>query len=172
MKQLLGIALIVFSALVHSGSLEDAAALGNELTQSVQSKASTKLKKLANYKEVKSFLKASGCPGFKYTAYILPERSKFYLIATSSKNVIIGRHFVGDIADNLVDVSSLTSSTNGCLNMGTARAYTVGMFVTHLKPEPNEFHVQESNLAKIALYVRAGDELYSVSEGVISIVEE
>ena len=172
MKCILGITFLMISSFVYSSSIEDAVSLGNSLTEAVRSKSSMKLKRIDNYKEIKAFLKQNKCPGFKYKAYSLPEKNKFYLVASKGKSIIVGRHFSGALSGDSVDISSLFSSTNGCINLGTPKKDTTAIFVTHLKPEPNEFHVLQSNLANIALYVSAKGALYSVSGGNISEVEK
>lgn len=172
MRYILGIVLLVICSLAHSSSIDENIALGNSLTEAVKSKSHIKLKSIDNYKEIKAFLKQNKCRGFKYRAYSLPKQDKFYLIASKGKAIVIGRHFVGTLIGNSVDVDTLESSTNGCINLGSPEKNTAAMFVTHLKPEPNEFHVLESNLANISLYVSAQGALYTVAEGGISKAEK
>jgi len=172
MKYIIGLAILSICCVSHSDDIESNIAFGNVLTEAVKSKSSIKMKSLDNYKEVKGFLKQNKCPGFKYKAYSIPESNRFYLVASKGKSVIIGRHFVGSLQGNSVDVSSLISSTNGCINLGSPKKDAAAMFVTHLKPEPNEFHVLQSNLANISLYVSTKDTLYSVSNGDITTVEK
>lgn len=172
MKYVLGIAFLVVSAVAHSSSIEEAVLLGNSLTEAVKSKSSIKLKEIDNYREVKAFLKQNKCAGFKYKAYLIPEKNRFYLVASKGDSVVIGRHFSGALSAGSVDISSLSSSTNGCVNLGVAKKDDAAMFVTHLKPEPNEFHVLQSNLASIALYVSAKGTIYAVADGDIRKVED
>lgn len=172
MRNILGVLIVMSCSFAHSDGIEESVFLGNRLTEAVKSESHIKLKTLDNYKELKAYIKRNKCSGFKYRAYSLPDRNKFYLVASKGKSVIVGRHFVGDIVENSVDIGTLTSSTNGCINLGSTKKNAAAMFVTHLKPEPNEFHVLESNLAKIALYVSTKGTLFSVSEGGITTVEK
>ena len=157
---------------VQASTLEMSIALGNSLTEAVSSKSYIKMKALDNYREVRAFLKDNKCSGFKYRAYTIEDKNKFYLIASKGKGMVIGRHFVGDISDNTVDIDSLVSSTNGCINLGAPKKDSAAMFVTHLKSEPNEFHLLESNLAKVALFVSSKGGLFSVSDGSISKIKD
>ena len=174
MKYKIGALLMLLSASAFGSEIEKSVELGNSLTAMVKSKSDVKLKSLTNYKEIRSYLKENGCPRFKYKQYIIRDGdvSKLYLVASKGKSVIIGRHFTGSLIENTADISSFSSSTNGCVDLGAPKKDAAAMFVTHLKPEPNEFHVLESNLANIALYVSTKEVLYSVSGGEIKVIEK
>lgn len=90
-------------------------------------------------------------------------------VASKGKNVIIGRHFKAPIHKEAIDVAAFESSTNGCLNLGPVRADAAAMYATHLKPFPNEFHLLQSNIRNIALYIGTKEGMYSVSENTITL---
>ena len=173
MKYKIGVLLFLLSTSAFGSQIEKSVDLGNSLTALVKSKSEIKLKSIANYKAIKGYLKENGCSGFKYKSYVIEDgdTSRLYLIGSKGKSVIIGRHFTASVVDNNADISSFTSSTNGCVDLGVPKK-EAAMFVTHLKPEPNEFHVLESNLANITLYVSTKESLYSVSGGEIKVVEK
>ncbi|MDM3871714.1 hypothetical protein QSV34_10170 [Porticoccus sp. W117] len=172
MKCFIGAMLLSLCFYSYADNIEEIQSLGNSLTEAVKSKSYVKLKSFSNTKEIKKFLSKNKCPGYKYRAYVLADKNKFYLVASKGKGVVIGRHFVGNINDNTVDIDSLSSSTKGCINLGPTQKDSAAKFVTHLKPEPSEFHVLQSNLANIALFVSTKGGLYSVSEGNVKKIKD
>lgn len=165
---------LVSTAIVLADEIGGAVSYGNLLTGAIQEKQDVKLKKLPEYKAIKSFLSKNKCAGFKYKGYIVgSENDKyFYLVASKGGNVIIGRHFKAPMVGGAIAVERLESSTNGCLDLGNPEAKnTAAMFATHLKPTPNEFHVLQSNLHAIALYIGTSNGMYSIENGVIQLPE-
>jgi hypothetical protein len=165
--------LLLISTCVPASELEDAITYGNLLTQAVKEKEEVKLKKLSEYKAIKRYLTENKCSGFKYKAYIVGPKNKqfLYLVASKGKNVIIGRHFKAPINGGTVDVSGFESSTKGCLNLGTPPSNVAALTATHLKHYPNEFHVLQSRLAGLPLYIGTSEGIYSVEGGNIRLVE-
>ena len=165
---------VLFSVNAYSESLDESIEYGKLLAESVKSKKEIKLNKLAEYKEIKAFLKENKCSGFKYRAYIVGEDSsqKIYLIASKGKNVVLGRHFSAPYTNKKVDMSGMESSTNGCLDLGPVKDGVAGMFATHLKPIPNEFHVLESSINNITLYVGTKEGMYIVKNEEITLSEK
>ena len=178
MKNIFEKGLLLFFVLLANfavgDELENSIKYGVLLTEAVQDKKVVKLKKLNQYKEIKNYLSDNKCPGFKYKAYIVgPEESRnLYLVASKGKNVIIGRHFKAAISNSIVDLSTFESSTNGCLNLGPVKSNVGGMYATHLKPFPNEFHLLQSNIRRIALYIGTKEGMYIVDDGGIVLSKE
>ena len=168
------ISLLFLANLAVGSELEDSIKYGELLTGAVQDKKTVKLKKLDQYKDIKRYLSENKCSGFKYKAYIVGpiENQKFYLVASKGKNVIIGRHFKASISNNVIDFSTFESSTNGCLNLGPVKSNAAGMYATHLKPFPNEFHLLQSNIRRIALYVGTKEGMYIVNDGTMVLSEK
>ena len=166
--------LLLFTGLpVFGQELDEAIKYGEFLTEAVKSKTTVKIKKLPEYDAIKQYLLENKCAGFKYKAYIVGPKNEqqFYLLASKGKNVIIGRHFKAPINRNGIDTLAFSSSTNGCLNLGKPASNSEGMFATHLKSYPNEFHVLQSNLRKISLYVGAQSGNYVIRQGKIKPLE-
>jgi hypothetical protein len=149
--------------------------LGNLLYAEVSAKNKFKLKSLANYKEVKAYLSGAKCEGFSYKAYRIQDKEldSLYFVAskTFSNPVIIGRHFVAPIENNALNLDKFASSTRGCLNLGPVKGNVSGMFSTSLDPYPNEFHVLQSKLHDVGLYVATKYGLWGVEDGKVSLVE-
>lgn len=166
--------IFLISLPVFSSELESAIEYGNLLTKAVKTKSTVRLKKLAEYKKIKQYLSSKKCDGFKYKAYIVgPENKKyFYLIASKRKSVIIGRHFKAPIKGGVVDTEAFVSSTNGCLNLGRPASNVSALFATHLKPYPNEFHLLQSNLKPITLYIGTSAGMYIVKNGTMVLSED
>lgn len=163
------------SCLADQGKeIESAAALGASLTEAVQSDRDINMKKLANYTEIKRFMQENACGGIKYRAYTVatPEGDYLYIVGSKGRNVIVGRHFKVPIAQHGIDITKIKSSTKGCLDLGARQKNSAAMYVTHLQPYPNEFHVLESNLQGIALYVGTSTGMYSIESGAIRLVKE
>lgn len=158
---------------LFASELEDAISYGNLLTEAVNAKEKVKLKKLPEYKDIKRYLSQNKCSGFKYKGYIVGPKDKqfFYLIASKRKNVIIGRHFKAPIINGSIKLSGFESSTNSCLNLGTPPPNVSALTATHLKSYPNEFHVLQSQLIGLALYIGTSTGIYSVENGQIRIVQ-
>ncbi len=159
--------LVLLANLAVGDELQNSIKFGALLTEAVQNKKVVKIKKLDQYKEIKSYLSSNKCRGFKYKAYIVgpEEERKFYLVASKGKNVIIGRHFKAAISNDIIDLSTFESSTNGCLNLGPVKSNAAGMYATHLKPFPNEFHLLQSNIRGIELYIGTKVGMYVVNDG-------
>ena len=178
MKHAMWIVFVVattLSSFLQANDLDNAVKYGNFLTEAVQSKQKVKLKKLPEYKAIKTYLATNKCPGFKYNAYVVgpEEQQYFYLVASKGGNVIIGRHFKARKVGGAIKVGEFESSTNGCLNLGNPKTKkSVAMFATHLKPTPNEFHLLQSNLHSIALYIGTSNGMYLIENESIELSEE
>jgi len=158
---------LLISFPVFCSELGNAIKFGNLLTEAVKSKSTIKIRNLTAYNEIKQYLSSNKCTGFKYRAYIVgPKNDEYlYLVASRRKSVIIGRHFKAPIINDVIDTADFVSSTNGCLNLGKPPSNAAAMFATHLKPFPNEFHLLQSNLRSIALYISTSAGMYVVSNG-------
>lgn len=159
---------------MQDAAIGDAELWGAALYQAYIDKADQKLKSFANYKDLKQFAKESGCSGYKYKAYVLElgDESRFYLVGTRSKNVIVGRHFRGTVQEGAVVLTELVSSTNSCLNLGRKPRDAVAMFATHLQPYPNEFHVLESLMHEVTLYIGTSAGNWKIEAGKISLLAD
>ena len=165
----------LFSNMTHGSNIESTIKYGNQLTEAIQQKEKVKLKKLPEYRDIKKYLSANKCPGFKYKGYIVgaEDQQFFYLVATKANDVIIGRHFKAPVNNGLIEISKFQSSTNGCLNLGNPKTSdTAAMYATHLKPLPNEFHLLQSNLHKIKLYIGTSNGMYTIKNGNIELPKE
>jgi len=153
--------------------LEAAIKYGNFLTEAVKTKSTVKIKKRPEYDAIKQYLSSRKCSGFKYKAYIVGSENdqQFYLVASKGKSVIIGRHFKAPINGGVIDASAFSSSTNSCLNLGKPASNVAAMYATHLKPYPNEFHLLQSNLKSIALYIGTSAGMYVVENGTMVLSE-
>lgn len=176
MSKLLSVVLLSFAALsssyAHADELEAAQAWGMKLTEAIQQKTKLNLKKRPEYKEIKKFLKENQCPGIKYEGYLIGEDQQyFYLIGSKGKEVIIGRHFKAPVVDGVIDLESAHSSTNGCLSLGPKKPAVAAMMATHLQPYPNEFHLLQSNIHAVTLYIGTKSGMFVVKEGKMYLSE-
>jgi hypothetical protein len=174
MKQFSALILMFLgSNMTMASELEEAIVYGNLLTEAVNGKAEVELKKLSEFKSIKQFLSENKCPGFKYKGYIVgPENNRyFYLVASKGKGVIIGRHFKAPFKAGSIEAAKFESSTNGCLNLGVPPSNVAAMYATHLKPYPNEFHLLQSNLNSITLFIGTKAGMYAVENGAIKLSE-
>ena len=149
--------------------------VGSLLYETVTLKNRFNLKSLQNHKEAKSLFNERKCSKLSYKAYIVNYKGieSVYFVAskTFSSPVIIGRHFSAPIENGLLKIEKLISSTKGCLNLGSTRNTTEGMIATSLDPFPNEFHVLQSKLHRITLYVSTEYGLWKIVSGQISLLE-
>ncbi|MGA7296696.1 MAG: hypothetical protein WBW92_04195 [Rhodanobacteraceae bacterium] len=160
--------------IANASELDDAVKYGNLLTEAVEAGRSVDLRKLADHREIEQYLSHHACSEFKYKAYVVDSvgESFLYLVASKGPDVIVGRHFKMPIRNGSIEVAEVESSTRGCLDLGSPGPDTAGMVVTHLKPYPNEFHVLESNLASVSLYVATSRGTYGVQYGAIHLVRK
>jgi len=165
--------MLLGSNLGMASELVDAIVYGSLLTEAVKGKAEVKLKKLLQFKGIDQYLSENKCSGFKYKGYIVGPENKqyFYLVASKGRNVIIGRHFKAPINAGSIEIAAFESSTNGCLNLGSPPSNVAAMYATHLKPYPNEFHLLQSNLNSITLYIGTKAGMYAVENGTIKLSE-
>lgn len=149
--------------------------VGNLLYARVKSKEKFKLKELKNYKDIKSHLAKAECGEFSYKTYLIKDQDidLVYFVAskTFSNPVIIGRHFIAPIEDGSLNLEKFVSSTKGCLNLGSPKKATGGMFATSLDPYPNEFHVLQSKLHGITLYLGTEYAIWKIVNGEVSLME-
>lgn len=176
MHKLMSVVLLSFAALssnsTYADELEDAQAWGAMLTDAIQQKVKVNLKKRPEYKEIKSFLKENECPGIKYEGYLIGEEQQyFYLIGSKGKEVIIGRHFKAPVVDGVIALDSAQSSTKGCLSLGAKKPDVSAMFATHLQAFPNEFHLLQSNIHAVTLYIGTKSGMYVVKDGKMYLSE-
>lgn len=166
--------LLTSSHKVYSSELEHAVEYGNLLTSAVNNKAHVKLKKLPQYKDIRAFLKSQRCNNLKYKAYVIESGDSqfFYLVGSERKSITIGRHFKAPITDDVIDISAFESSTNSCFSLSKPKLNVVALSATHLKPFPNEFHVLQSNLHSIPLYIRTSEGLFSIKNSQIRKVKD
>ena len=166
--------MLLLTQAAASEEIDRAIKYGGLLTKAVQGKDRVKLKKLTEYKQIKTFLSQHKCSGMKYKGYIVGDNQDkyLYLVASKSKNIIIGRHFKAPIKGTDIIYNEFESSTNSCLNLGTPPKDTQAVYATHLKPYPNEFHILQSNLSGVALYVGTPSENYAIENGEVRVLEQ
>ena len=174
-RQVFLLFVVLFSSIdLVATELDEAVEYGRLLTNAVEKKEHIKYKKLSRYNEIKGFLNEQKCAGFKYKAYVVgpDEKQYFYLVASKKKNMIIGRHFKAPIVNNEVDVARFESSTKGCLDLGKIKPNVAAMSASHLQPYPNEFHVLQSNLHSLGLYIITGVGYFKIENGLIELVKK
>jgi hypothetical protein len=173
MKAFFVLTTLLFSLPVISESYQTQERLGAQLYEAIQNNNRVKLNVLDNTKEAKQYLSENQCSGYKYRAYILEHEGTehFYYVTTKRDNVIIGKHFSGELNGKTLDIGTLTSSSRRCLDLGPPVLNSNSMFVSHKQASPNEFHVLMTLLVEVTLFVRTKNNLYSVYEGKISILE-
>lgn len=159
----------------YQAEVSHAQELGNLLYKKVKSKDAFKLKSLENYKEVKLHLKKAGCGEFSYKASIVKDKDSELLYFVASKKfsspVIIGRYFVAPIENGALNLEKIISSTRGCLNLGSPKKATKGMFATSLDPYPSEFHVLQSKLHGVTLYLGTEYAIWKIVNGQVSLMK-
>lgn len=144
--------------------------VGSQLSVMVSEKDRFKPKTLANYKELRAALKSAQCDGLKYQYYAVDDN--LYVVGSSRQGVTIGRHFKFKLADDLVDMSSMQASTNGCLVLRSDPS-AEALVVTHiLSDTPTEFHVLASIVSGTAIYVGTKNAIWKVSGPSIDFVQE
>lgn len=160
------------SSYIYADELQDAQLWGALLTDSVQKNIKVNLKKRPEYKDIKKFLKENQCPGVKYEGYLIGEEQPyFYLIGSKGKEVIIGRHFKAPVVDGVIALNSAESSTKGCLSLGPKKSDVSAMMATHLQPYPNEFHLLQSNVHSVTLYIGTKSGMFVVKDGKMYLSE-
>ena len=144
--------------------------VGSQLSVMVSEKDRFKPKTLANYKELRAALKSAQCDGLKYQYYAVDDN--LYVVGSSRQGVTIGRHFKFKLADDLVDMSSMQASTNGCLVLRSDPS-AEALVVTHiLSDTPTEFHVLASIVSGKTIYVGTKNAIWKVSGPSIDFVQE
>lgn len=176
MHKLLSVVFLPFAVLssgnTYADELEDAQAWGVMLTDAIQQKTKVNLKKRPEYIEIKKFLKENQCPGVKYEGYLIGEEQQyFYLVGSKGKEVIIGRHFKAPVVDGVIALDSAQSSTKGCLSLGPKKPDVSAMVATHLQPYPNEFHLLQSNVHEVTLYIGTKSGMFVVKDGKMHLSE-
>lgn len=173
MRKLMIFALCASALCSHYASADeitDAEAFGAMLTAAIQQGSDIDWNKRSESKAIKKWLKEHQCPGLKYQGYIVgDEKQYFYLIGRKGNEVIVGRHFKAPIVDSAIDIDAFDSSTKGCLSLGAKKADVAAMFTTHLQPYPNEFHVAQSSLHAVTLYISTKSGLFVVKNGEITL---
>lgn len=171
-SSLLIIALLFNKA--YADDLEKISQTGRVLSLAAQDKKEVKLKTLENQKEVKKFIKENKCPDYDYKAFVIDneDETKVYLLGFYKKDVLIGRHFVGQLIDQSLDLSSIKSSSEKCLNLGEPFQPNSPLFVSHDEDIPNEFHVFASEFSQIPIFVSAKKGLYRILRGKLSAVQK
>lgn len=163
---------VLSSSYIYADELENAQTWGAMLTDAVQQKATVNLKKRPEYKEIKKFLKENQCSGSKYEGYLIGEEPQyFYLIGSKGNEVIIGRHFKAPVVNGVIVLDSAQSSTKGCLSLGPKKPDVSAMVATHLQPYPNEFHLLQSNIHAVTLYIGTKSGMFVVKEGEMYLSE-
>ncbi len=159
---------------IQDMAINNSESWGAALYQASLDKADQALKSFANYKDLNKFITESGCSGYKYKAYILEagDERRLYLVGTRSKDVIVGKHFIGSMQESAVLLNGLLSSTNSCLNLGRKRQTIAAMFATHLQPYPNEFHVLESLIHDVTLFIGTAVGNWKIEAGKISLLAD
>ena len=127
-------------------------------------------KSLVNYKALKKQLKTVQCGGMKYHYYKLDE--SLYVLGSTRKGAVVGRHFTLDLVDDSVDLSSMIASTKGCLVLQYSPS-SAALIATHLLGDtPNEFHVMASIQSGKSIYVATANAIWDVSGTSIEFVQE
>jgi hypothetical protein len=81
---------------------------------------------------------------------------------------VVGRHVTVGVVDGAVGLSTLAASTKSCLAF-KIQPGVVGVYAMELiSPTPTEFHVPESRLHGIVVFVGAGGDAWEVRNGHIS----
>ncbi len=175
MKKYFLLLILLFSNAAVSLDLKTTMILGTELTDKVSSGAVTSIKTFGNYPEFSKYFESVKCKEFKYRNYIIEALGKTYLYLVGSKdyNIVIGKHFRAEVKGNAIDMSSIYTSTFTCWDTGPAKLDTVGLFVSSDDEYPNEFHILQSSLHSIGMFVsNPKDTVYSVNGSRIRKVEE
>lgn len=156
-----------------TSTLDDIIERGNQLAEAVAANATVDLQQFENTREIRRYLSANRCRGLNYEAYLLEtgDQKTLYLVGSRAGHMIIGRHFKAPVTDNTVDVSAFEGSTRGCLDLGRVPENVAAMMATHLAPEPNEFHLLQSVIHDVDLFVMAGDGMYEISGGTVKLSE-
>jgi hypothetical protein len=165
--------------------LKNAEATGAALFAAIQAKNFARPEDIKNFEALQRAIDRQKCKDTAISWAILPDRARGTEIfgissAASDDQVVIGRHFKASVVDGAADLSTLAASTKGCLILkippgggGRPGAKLVGAYTTELiSTTPTEFHVLESKLHRIALFVSAGGEVWEVNNGSIRSADE
>jgi hypothetical protein len=171
---LLPAVVLLFSFFSYASELDPTVHLGNLVYEQTQSNQKFDKRALKNIKEVEEILAPHKCSGLTYNYYSVDASDKTYLyiIASKGNHVIAGRHFRFDMLDNTASLNSVIKSTTSCLDLGKPDKMAAGMYLSHLKEYPNEFHVLQSTIHNMPLFVGtfAGD--YKVTADNIELIKE
>lgn len=176
--------LAIFGAITLTAAAPDATvALGNAETTGAALFAAMQANNLAKPQDIKNFdalqraVDPLTCPGTTLSWILLPDATHatrlFGIAAGGTRTqLVVGKHFKANMVDGAVDLATLAASTKSCLTLNIL-SHAVGVFTTELdSATPTEFHVVESSLHNIALFVNAGGEVWSVKDGKISKVKQ
>lgn len=157
--------------------IERAETTGRALFAAVQEKNFATSQDIRNYEALQRAIDAQSCPHTNISLILLPNReqpTEVFAISSVSENdqIVIGRHFRARVSDATVDLNSLVASTKSCLIM-KMRPGAIGVGASELiSATPTEFHVLESKLHGLPLYVVAGGTAWTVNNGSIRKLEK
>lgn len=176
--------LAVFVAVSTASSAQEAAdelrhaeARGAALFAAVRATSLAGPEDIKNFEALQRATDPQKCKDTTIAWILLPDRNQateLYGIASASAEdeLVVGKHFKAKVVDGTADLSTLTASTKSCLTL-KIQPRAAALFTTEvISATPTEFHVLESKLHAVALYVGAGGKAWSVKDGAISKLEK
>jgi hypothetical protein len=157
--------------------LKHAEATGAALFAAIQAKSLAGPDDIQNFEALQRAIDPQKCPETTISWILLPDQKKATEIFGISSvptigKLVVGRHFKASVVDGVVDLSTLVASTKSCLTLGIP-PNAVALYTTEVvSATPTEFHVFESTLHGIPLYVGAGGEAWLVKDGSIRKLEK
>jgi hypothetical protein len=166
-------------SLAQSASVpvEQAEMTGAELFTAISSKDFATSQDIKNFDALQRALDAQRCPGTTLSLILLPDRQHAYQVfaiagVPDGGKLVVGRHFKTTVHDGTADVVALAASTKSCLILTISPQAAALMTTEVISPTPTEFHVLETKLHNIPLYVGAGGQVWAVKDGSIHKVEK
>ena len=159
-----------------SNALKHAESTGAALFNAFNSKDFAGSQDIKNIDALERAINAQKCPGTVVSLILLPDRqhaSEVFAVSgvPDEGKLVIGKHFKTTIHEGVADIESLSASTKSCLIL-TINPKAAALMTTELiSATPTEFHVLETKLHKIPLYVGAGGQVWAVRDGSIRKVE-
>jgi hypothetical protein len=160
-----------------SDPVKQAETTGEALFSAINSKDFAGSQDVKNLDALQRAVDAQKCPGTTVSLILLPDRqhaSEVFAIASVADDgkLVVGRHFKTTIRDGVADVGALSASTKSCLILTLGPKAAALMTTEVISATPTEFHVLETKLHNIPLYVGAGGQVWAVKHGSIRKLEK
>lgn len=160
-----------------SDAVKQAETTGAALFVAISTKDFAGSQDIKNLDALQRALDAQKCPGTTMALIVLPDHqhaSEVFAVSAVSDEakLVVGKHFKTTVHDGVADVGALAASTKSCLILTISPKAAALMTTEVISATPTEFHVLETKLHNIPLYVGAGGQVWAVKDGSIRKLEK